>query len=235
MLLMLITRPQPRSAMPSMNCLVTVNTPVRFDGNHRIPHVLRHLLERPVAVDARVVDQDIDAAELLVDLGGQLDDFLRIADVVGEVFGLAAQIADPVLHVFGKLAAGKARQPDVGAPRGQGQGDGLANSPRPARDDRGLSFEAKVRNGKSAVPLLSVASVAMVHSSSERTSVCIMTLTAAANRRRGPSNARVDGPLTNRTLRRHPSVFPWSRVAVPSAPAGPESLPRYCAASRTAR
>ena len=59
-----------------------------------VPGLLGQFLERPVAVDARVVDQDVDAAEVALDLGAHRLDLLLHRDVVGVVLRLAAQAAD---------------------------------------------------------------------------------------------------------------------------------------------
>src|SRR5262249_30515215 len=105
----------------------------------RVPHLLGHLLEGLVARDAGVVDQDVHTAKVAEDLRAHLLDFHLVGDVVSVVLGPAPQVTDGVAHVLGEDAAGVATDGDVGAYRGQGESDGLANAPRGPRDEGDLA------------------------------------------------------------------------------------------------
>ena len=103
-------------------------------------------LKRPVAVDGGVVDQDVDGAEVALDLVAHRLDLRLQGHVVGVVIGLAAEVADGVADFLGGRAAGIATDGDIGPGVGQGQGHGPADAPRTAGDERLLAQQAEVGN-----------------------------------------------------------------------------------------
>ena len=60
---MLMIRPQSRASIPGRTSFVQWNTAERFSGEHVVPAVGGELDDRRDVLDARVVDQDIHAAE----------------------------------------------------------------------------------------------------------------------------------------------------------------------------
>lgn len=50
-----------------------------MDGHDQIPVMVRHVLEADVTEDAGIVDQDVDAAEVL---NGRLNDLVAVDDIV---------------------------------------------------------------------------------------------------------------------------------------------------------
>ena len=61
-------RPKPRSRMPSMTGRRHVEQRVQVGVDDGVPLVRRHLVEHAVLGDAGVVDENVDRAEVLLDL-----------------------------------------------------------------------------------------------------------------------------------------------------------------------
>ena len=78
---MLMMRPNPRSRMPSITGRHMLNSEFRLVLMTCVPLVRRHLVEHAVLRDARVVDEHVDRAEVLLDLCQAGDAGLVIADV----------------------------------------------------------------------------------------------------------------------------------------------------------
>src|SRR6058998_3307920 len=122
---------------------------LQVDGDDRVPLLLAHVEDHPVAQDAGVVHQDVDRAELL---DRRLDDALggrEVGDAVGVGDRPPAAGADRLHHFVGDAPRGAAAV-DLGAevvddhrgPLGREQlGDGAADAAPRARDDRRLALE----------------------------------------------------------------------------------------------
>ena len=118
-----------------------VERALEVDGKHAVEVLLGHLQQQLVAGDARVVDEDVDAAEVLADPAeGFLDErkighvaFVgRGADAEGLRFG----------DRFGRaLVRAGVHDGDVGAVLGERDRDGRADAARTAGDDRRFAFE----------------------------------------------------------------------------------------------
>src|SRR3712207_5369377 len=108
---------------------------------HRVvPLLVRDLLERVVAhLEGRVVDQDVDLAELL----DRLRDDRLLVGAVGEVtrhqHALPAGLPDVLRGVLSVLVLVEVRNQDVGALPGEGDRDGAADAAVAAGDDRRLA------------------------------------------------------------------------------------------------
>jgi hypothetical protein len=131
---------------------------LEVDVEHRLELLLRHVLERRVAQDARVVDDDVDLAERVE---RRLHDGLAALRrghrvVVGH--GLAAgglDLVDDLLRC--RLgAAGAVGRPtqvvhdDEGASLRQLQGVAAAQPATGARDDRNLAVEPEICHGRAS-------------------------------------------------------------------------------------
>src|SRR5262249_60146985 len=101
---------------------------VSVDG--LVPQLLGHLLERLVAGDAGVVDQNVDVAEIADDFLVHLLDLCGVDDAVGIELRLVADLADDVADLTGQVAGGVAAQRHVGARPGQRHGAGPADTAR---------------------------------------------------------------------------------------------------------
>ena len=73
-----MTRPHPLLApSPGRSRAAQRNGPFRFVSMHRVPVGFGQLFDGPADVRARVVDQDVDAAEVAFDVRGQTFDIGR--------------------------------------------------------------------------------------------------------------------------------------------------------------
>ena len=99
-----------------------------------IPLFLGHALQRGVLGDTRVVDEDIDAAEVLDDF---VDDLMRLLKV-GGVGGISLDLDAKSLQFFFRfhddIVQGDIGEGDVAAFLGKTQGDGLANATTSSRN-----------------------------------------------------------------------------------------------------
>ena len=66
-----------------------------------IPGIFGELLETAIAVDGRVVDQDVDGAEVALDFVAHRLDLGLHGHIVGVVTGLATEVADGVANLVG--------------------------------------------------------------------------------------------------------------------------------------
>ena len=97
-----------------------------------------HAHEKAVARNARVVDEDVDAAELLDDGFDHLIDCRCIRDIRLEDFGLAARRLDGGFRFFGFGRVARIVDGDARAHRCKLQRDGTADAAGCARDERRL-------------------------------------------------------------------------------------------------
>lgn len=115
----------------------------------QIPVEIGHVLERDVAEDAGIVDEDVDAAEAL---DGGINDLVAVLDAVVVGNGLAAGLSDLVDdHVRGlcgaALAGVRAAQvvnDDIGAPGREEYSVCLAQATAGTGDHDGLAVIAKL-------------------------------------------------------------------------------------------
>ena len=102
-----------------------------------VPLLFGHAQHESVFGDACVVDEDVDCAEVFFDL---LHERFRLDEVCG-VAGIALALdAERCYFGLGLLVDGKVCECDVGAFSGEFQGNGLANAPCSAGDERCLSL-----------------------------------------------------------------------------------------------
>jgi hypothetical protein len=110
---------------------------LEVDGLHLVPLLFGHSQERLTGVDAGIIDQNVDLAELL---DGGIDcrsDLRGVADIAGEVLGPASRRAYGLGHR--PISAGIPIQQKNASPlRGEQPGDGLADSCGGAGDEGGL-------------------------------------------------------------------------------------------------
>jgi hypothetical protein len=101
-----------------------------------VPVLVAHPGDERVPRDARVVDEDVEVAQLGLDLLDQRLRLGRVADVRGD-----GDPADLGRDRVGGLLAGPVVDRDLRPAPGQLARDGGADAPRPAGDERGLPLE----------------------------------------------------------------------------------------------
>ncbi|MNH27825.1 hypothetical protein D3C79_879520 [compost metagenome] len=110
----------------------------QVDGDDRIPALHREVFDRRHMLDAGIVDENVDAAELAHRVGEQVLDLRHVAEV-------RRVMADPgtVAGDFGNRRAGiaKAIEDQVGAGLGQYLGNAQADAAGRAGDDCCLADE----------------------------------------------------------------------------------------------
>ena len=127
-----------------------LNDALEVHADHRVPVLLAHVEDHPVAQDAGVVDDDVELAE---GVEGALDDALgalEVGDALAVGDGLAAHLLDLVDHLLGRAVVGAAGavevraevvDDDLGAVLGHQQRLFAADAAARAGDDRNLPFE----------------------------------------------------------------------------------------------
>ena len=125
--------------------------PAQVDAQHAVELVDAKLEERRIVEDAGVVHQHIDAAEGLEGGGQRVVDVAGLADIAGDIDGLAAARLDGPRHLGprpGVHVAQRHGRALAGKPRGACAPDAL----RGTRDDRNLAGqEHGASNGDLAV------------------------------------------------------------------------------------
>src|SRR6266851_6284006 len=112
------------------------------DRHDALPIRQRQLDRRLADGDAGAVDEHIEAAVMLEDVGEDAVDFRRVGDVERMRLGLAGGSGD----FRGTLGAGlgvAVEHRDAGADTGEGEGDGAADAAGAAGDERDLAVEAE--------------------------------------------------------------------------------------------
>ena len=116
------------------------------DGDDGVPLLDRELLDRRHVLDAGVVDQDVDRAEVALGLGDHVGD-LVVAQHVGGIEGDArAQRLDLRDRLLVVLLGAEAVDDDIGAVLGERHGDAVADARGRAGDDGGLAFESSLQS-----------------------------------------------------------------------------------------
>ena len=120
-----------------------------MDGDDRVPILLRHVEDHPVAQDARVIDHDVELAKVV---DGALKNALggfEVGDAFEVGYGLAAAGADLPDHLFGgrtRLPGAVEMSPQVidhhfSAVLRHQQGFFPSDSAPRSGDDRDLAFQ----------------------------------------------------------------------------------------------
>ena len=104
----------------------------------------RHLVDRRVALQAGVVDEDVDGPELLDGAAEHVRDFRFHGDVGAQRQRSAARPRDVVGDLDRLVLAVPVVDDDIGARLAERDGDGLADSRIRAGDERLLSSERPV-------------------------------------------------------------------------------------------
>ena len=110
-------------------------------GDNGVPLLLGHAHHEAVFGDAGVVDKDVDAAKVVLDLINDFFGLFKIGGIRGVAFNLYAEGGDfgfGLLAVFVNYEVGES---DVCAFLGETQGKGFADAAGRAGDEGGLSFE----------------------------------------------------------------------------------------------
>ncbi|VVN14514.1 hypothetical protein PS647_04023 [Pseudomonas fluorescens] len=112
----------------------------QVDGDDRIPTLHRKLIHRCHVLNASVVDQNVDAAELALGVGDHVGNLRRIADI-GRVM---ADLAAKLLHLGDHLGGiAKAVEDQIGPSLGQAEGDPQADAAGGAGDQCGLARKSR--------------------------------------------------------------------------------------------
>ena len=122
--------------------------PLQVDGDHRVPLLLRHVHDHPVAEDAGVVDEDVDPAEVVDRLPTSCAaptksaTFAPFASARPPFASISATTccAGEVVALAGQRAA-EVVDDDVRARLGEGQRVRPADAAPGAGDDRDLARE----------------------------------------------------------------------------------------------
>ncbi|MCY1181310.1 hypothetical protein D9M73_218080 [compost metagenome] len=112
----------------------------QVDRDDRIPTLHRKLVHRCHVLNAGIVDQDIDAAELALGVGDHVGNLCRIADIGRVVADLAAKLFDLGNNV-GRIA--KTVEDQVGPGPGQAEGDPQADAAGGTGDQCGLARKSR--------------------------------------------------------------------------------------------
>ena len=104
-----------------------------------------HVVDQDVLGDPGVVDEDVEAAQLVDGLLDHRLGLLVVGDVARDRGGLAALFLDRGHDLFGLGLAGSVVDADRGALGGERLGHGAADAPGAARNERNLAFELHPR------------------------------------------------------------------------------------------
>ena len=114
----------------------------QVDVDQARPLLVGELEERHDRLDARVVDEDVEAAELFPRLVDHRLDVGALRDVAFDGDRLAALGLNPFDDVFGRLRAFDVVHGDVRAFFGEDFGDAAADAAARTSDERFLTFES---------------------------------------------------------------------------------------------
>jgi hypothetical protein len=109
-----------------------------IDRDDRVPLLDRKVLDVGHMLDARVVDQDVHAAEVAPRVGDEVRDVAGLAHVGAVVAHLHAELADLLLRA---VDIAESVEHDVGALARQAEGDAEADAAGGSGHQRSLSFE----------------------------------------------------------------------------------------------
>ena len=109
-----------------------------------VPVLLLHERKERVLDDARVVDEDVGAAELGAHAVGENLDLLELSDVGGDRDGFSPEAADLPGGLLGARQIAPARQDHPGAGCGELERDGPADSAGASRHDGRLHPERTI-------------------------------------------------------------------------------------------
>ena len=126
----------------------------QVDANDGVPLLDRELLDRRDVLDAGIVDEDVDGAEIPLGLGHHLRDLAR-AQHVGRIESDAGAVRRTGLdggRIVGRRA--EAVEHDIGACRGERLGDAEADAGGRAGDDGCLALELHGLSRPSGVGLV---------------------------------------------------------------------------------
>ena len=113
----------------------------------RVPHLPVHLAERPIPGDAGVVDQDVDAVEVVAEAGAHGLDLAAHPHVEGVGAGPASEFTDLAANRLGGFSAGETgAHRDVGAGRRQRQRRGPADPSGAAGHEGPFPLQAEARD-----------------------------------------------------------------------------------------
>ncbi len=123
----------------------------QIDGDDQVPLVVREILDRGHVLDAGVIDQDVQLAELGLGLGHHVGDLSRLGHVGAMIEHLDAML-------LGHLGAGaldgghlaQAVHDDIDALGGERVGQGVADAAGRAGDDGDLPLQTEVHGHASA-------------------------------------------------------------------------------------
>ena len=113
----------------------------QIDGNDRVPLLDGELLHGRHVLDAGVVHQDVDRAEVALRLGDHLRDLIvaeHVCRVEGDAGGMLFDLGDSLLVV---LLGAEPVENHVGAVLGERMGDAQTDARGRPGDDSGLTFE----------------------------------------------------------------------------------------------
>ena len=113
---------------------------LEVDVDNGVPLLLGHTLEGGVFGDASVVDQHVDATEVLDDLFDNLLGLSEVGGVGGIGFGLDAHGLEFLFGFQHEVAQGDVGKGDVAALLGETDGDGLADAATGAGNQSHLVF-----------------------------------------------------------------------------------------------
>ncbi len=139
------TRPQPRSSMLGANSRAQRNVVVALTEKHAVPLLQRDPAKRAGRRGARVVDQDVDRAQVVA---RRVAEALH-APLVGRVARDREGVPAPLANVGGgllDLGGGPRGENDAGAGLSQDAADRRADAAASPRDDGAASVERSGRH-----------------------------------------------------------------------------------------
>ena len=122
-------RPHLRRFMPGTDGADSVEGRGQVDGDDRVPFLDRELLDRRHVLDAGIVDENVDAAELALGGADHLDDLGRLGHVGRRIERLDLAVAlDAGADRLDLAPVAEAIEHDVGAFGGERPGDSVADA-----------------------------------------------------------------------------------------------------------
>ena len=114
----------------------------QVDGDDRVPFVDGEILDVRHVLDAGIVDQHVDRAELLFRLRDHRVDLGRLGHVGARIDCLDAEfLLEPGAFFLDRGSVAEAVDDQIGAVLGHGAGDGQPDAGGGAGDQRGFAFE----------------------------------------------------------------------------------------------
>ena len=141
----------------------------------RVEHLFAGVEGRSGRRTSGVVDENVDAIELLERLGHDLIELSRLHDVTGHGQGTPSAFPDFLRHGL-DLLRGTRGAHHIGAELGEGQGGALANTAAGSGYDRHFSIETKSIENHEGPPILRASSAGT------RDAVVVVIRSAAAGR-----------------------------------------------------